>query len=169
VSRYLASGVATLLLAAACSFGSCGAQPAVGDGCLVGNWTELHEENRSAYSYAGQAIAVSGSAGTRLTIAGDGTETFSFDSSAPLVGSTGAGQQLAITVRGTVKFHVHGDGHELTETGTRTTVPTQATLDGNPVQYSGYEAPGSWRYTCGDKTLTMTTDDGVQTDTWSRA
>ena len=157
-----------LLLSAACSFGSCGAQPAVGDSCLVGTWTELHEENASAYSYAGQPLAVAGFTGARMTIKSDGTETFSFDSSQPLVGTTSAGQQLSISVRGSVTFHVHGDGHKLSETGTKTTMPTTATVNGVAVQYSSYEAPGPRDYTCSGKSLTTHTEDGVQTDSWSR-
>jgi hypothetical protein len=168
MSRSLVVAALVLLLAPACSIGSCNAQPAVGDSCLVGTWTEVREANVSAYSYAGQPLSVAGLAGALMTIKSDGTETYSFDSSSPLVGTTNAGQRLSITIRGSVTFHVHGDGHALTETGTKTTMPTQATLDGAQVTYTSYQEPGPRNYSCTGKSLTTKTANGLQTDNWSR-
>jgi hypothetical protein len=144
------------------------ASPAVGDTCLVGSWTEVNEVNSSAYGVNGESVAVAGFQGTALTIKSEGTEALSFQESAPLNGVTSAGSHLQITVRGGVTFHIHGDGHKFTETGTGVNLPTQATLDGKPIQYQSYYYPGRGTYSCAAHSLTTTTVTGVQTNTWSR-
>jgi hypothetical protein len=145
-----------------------GAGLAVGDACLVGSWTAVNEVNSSAYGVNGESVAVAGFEDTGLTIKSDGTEARSFQESAPLTGVTSAGSHLQITVRGGVTFHIHGDGHNFTETGTRVNLPTHATLDGKPIQYESYYDPGHGTYSCTAHSLTTTTATGVQTDTWSR-
>lgn len=128
----------------------------------------MEEDNSSGYTWLGFPLPVSGLAGAQLKIQSDGTETLLFDGSRPLVGITRAGQQLAILLRGSVKFHVDGDGKNYTESGAVAQMPTTATLDGQPVSYHSAQTPGPGTYTCSRTAMTMTTEGGVQTDTWTR-
>lgn len=165
----IAAAVVILTLGSACSlFASKPALPAVGDSCLVGTWTEVNEANSSGYTWLGVPLPVSGLAGAELRIQSDGTETLVFDGSAPLVGITRAGQRLAIFVRGSVKYRIHGDGKKYVESGAVAQMPTTATLDGQPVSYHSAQTPGPGTYSCAKASLTMTTEGGVQTDSWTR-
>lgn len=157
-----------LATTAACSIGNNAPTAAVGDKCLVGLWTELHEENVSAYQVNGEPVSVAGLQGARLTIESNGTETLVFDSSQPLVGTTRSGAQLAIRISGTATFHIHGDGKHYVETGSRVDLPTTATLNGVAISYSSFEAPGEGTYTCSASSLVTVNGPKVQTDTWSR-
>lgn len=164
--------VLLVLVCGACTFGSCsaggaGATPAVGDTCLVRSWTEVMETNSTGYTWLNVPLAVSGLAGARMTISPDGSLTEVFDGSRPLVGVDRAGQQLVIGIRGTVHFHIHGDGKTFTETGTRVEMPTVASLNGQPVTYHSEQSPGPGTYTCSKTALTMTTANGVQADQWA--
>ncbi len=162
--------VAVLGLSSGCSlFASTPAPPAVGDSCLVGGWVDVKEDNSSGYTWLGLPLAVSGLAGAQLKIQSDGTETQVFDGSQPLVGLTRAGQQLAISIRGSVRYRIHGDGKNYTESGTGAQMPTTATLNGQPVSYHSAQTPGPGTYSCTKNSLTMTTRGGVQTDSWARS
>ena len=164
----LAGTVLFLTVSSACTLFPSNPAPAVGDTCLAGNWVEVEEDNVSGYTWLGLPLPVSGLAGARLAIRSDGGETLTFDGSRPLVGITRAGQQLAIFVRGSVRFKVHGDGKKYTETGAVAQMPTTATLNGQPVTYHSSQTPGPGTYSCAGTTLTMTTHGGVQTDHWTR-
>jgi hypothetical protein len=166
--RRFGTTVAALLLAAACSLGHSSSTAAIGDSCLAGSWTLVLEKNSSAYALRGVSLAVQGLEGATLVIKSDGAETESFAESKPLVGTTESGQTLAITVRGTVMFHIHADGHAYAETGSKVNLPTTATLDGTPVQYDSWDEPGHGTYSCSAHSLTTTTAGEVQTDSWSR-
>lgn len=170
--RIRSAGVAAagiLVLGGACSlFHSTPVPPAVGDACLVGTWVEVKEDSSSGFTWLGVPLAVSGLAGAQLKIAPDGTETLLFDGSRPLVGLTPAGQELAIFIRGSVRYHLHGDGKTYSQSGTVAHMPTTATLDGQPVSYHSEQTPGVGTYSCAKAALTMTTQGGVQTDSWTR-
>ena len=74
-----------------------------------------------------------------------------------------------ISVRGKVTFHIHADGHQFVETGSKVQLPTEATLDGAPVvDYQSSDSPSHGSYTCSSHSYTTTTASGVQTDSWSR-
>lgn len=136
---------------------------------MVGSWTLQHEENRSGYSYAGVPVPVTGLQGATLVIDAGGSETVQFEASRPLVGTVTGGRVLSITIRGSAVFHIHADGHNYTETGSNTDLPTAATLDGNPVtDYHSSYAPGNGTYSCSSSSLMVTTASSVQTDTWTR-
>ena len=154
---------------AACGAVQSPSKPAVGDACIVGTWTLQHEENRSGYYYQNVPVAVTGLQGARLVIDSAGSETLQFDQSRPLVGNVTGGRVLSITIRGSAVFHIHADGHNYTETGSQTDMPTTATLDGAPVtDYHSAYAPGHGTYSCSSSSLTVTTASSVQTDTWTR-
>ena len=160
--------------AALAGCGSCGATPAatpaIGDSCLVGTWTLQHEENKSGYSYAGTPVAVSGLAGAKLQLAADGSDTEVFDGSRPLVGVAPDGRTLSISIAGSVKYSIRGDGHNYTETGGRVDLPTVAMIDGATIAgYQSYYTAGGGTYTCSSRSVTFTTSTGIQTDTWSKA
>ena len=145
-------------------------KPAIGDTCLVGSWTLAHEENRSGYAYAGTPVSVNGLHGARLTLATNGTKTETFAESDPLVGTIADGRELSITIRGTYSFHVHFDGHQFVETGTKTPLPTTATVGGVPIpDYQSSYTPGRGTYVCSPGNLTTTETSGIQTDSWSRS
>lgn len=164
-------GLAVLsAISAGCSQVPAAAKPAIGDSCLVGAWVLLHEENRSGYLYNGIPVPVTGLAGTRLTFGSAGVETEVFDGSGPLVGATADGRVLSITIGGSVTFHVHADGHQYTETGADTSLPTIATIGGARVNdYQSHYSPGTGTYQCSKQSLTTTGSTREQTDTWSRA
>ena len=135
---------------------------------MVGAWTEVNEVNLSSYSVNKESLSVSGFEGSDLTIASDGAETLSFETSGPLVGTTKAGAKLAITIRGSATFHIHADGRSYTETGSTTELPTTATLNGKAIPYHSSYAPGHGTYACDAHQLVTASAGGVQTDTWSR-
>jgi hypothetical protein len=113
---------------------------------------------------------VSGLAGAKLTIAPDGTDTEVFDGSQPLVGTASNGRALSISISGSVKFRIHGDGTKYVTTGTRTQMPTLATITGvNIADYQSFYAPGQGTYKCAGQSLTATNSTAIQTDTWSRS
>jgi hypothetical protein len=158
-----------LLGTAACALGQSSSKPALGDACMVGGWTLQHEENRSGYAYASEPVAVAGLQGARLVLDAGGTETIQFDASQPLVGTLSNGRVLSITIRGSAAFKIHADGHNYTETGSQTVLPTTATLDGAPISdYHSSYAAGRGTYSCSPSSLTVTTASNVQTDTWTR-
>jgi hypothetical protein len=168
--------LAGIFIAAACTLASGCAlplQPAastsnVGDSCLVGTWTLVEETNQHGYSLSETPVAVSGLAGSKLTITSRGDEKEVFDGSHPLEGTLADGRTLAIKIGGSFDFHIHGDGHKYAETGQKVQLPTSATVDGQPVQYHSSYSPGSGTYQCSSSSLTITTSDGNQTDTWSK-
>jgi hypothetical protein len=154
----------------ACGGAQAANTPAIGDSCLVGSWTLQHEENRSGYSYAGTPVAVSGLAGAKLTVANDGSETEVFDGSQPLVGTAPDGRALSISISGSVKLHIHGDGMKYVTTGTRMQMPTVATIAGVRIaDYQSYYTPGHGTYKCAGQSLAVTNGTAIQTDTWSRS
>jgi hypothetical protein len=155
-------------LTAACTLGHASSTSSVGDQCMVGTWTEVDEVNVSAYSINNESLSVAGFKGSGLTISSDGAESLSFDSSEPLIGTTKAGARLVITIRGKATFHIRGDGHMYSETGSKVTLATEATLNGKPVSYQSSYAPGHGTYTCDAHSLVTVSAGGVQTDTWSR-
>lgn len=163
-------GLAALcMVPAGCGQAPAAAKPAIGDSCLVGAWVLQHEENRSGYGYNGTPVPVTGLAGARLTFGADGVETEVFDGSTPLVGTVADGRVLSITIGGSVTYHIHADGHQYTETGTETSLPTAATIGGARVtDYQSHYSPGTGSYQCSKQSLTLTGSTGVQTDTWSR-
>jgi hypothetical protein len=140
----------------------------VGDSCLVGTWTLVDETNQHGYSYSNNPVSVSGLAGSILTITSSGVEMEVFDGSQPLIGTTADGRQLAITIRGSFKFHIHGDGQKYAEAGQTVQLPTNATLDGQPTRYHSSYAPGNGTYVCSSSSLTLTTSGGNQTDKWTK-
>ena len=172
VLRWLALVLLTgtiAVLSTACSLRPATSKPAVGDSCLVGSWSLDHEENQSGYLYAGVPVSVSGLKGAKLTLGADGAETETFAESSPLIGTIADGRVLSITIRGSFTFYVHADGHQFVQTGTVTPLPTTATIGGVAVpDYHSSYVPGRGTYECSQRNLTMTTTDGVQTDSWSR-
>ncbi len=141
---------------------------AVGDQCLVGTWTLVQESNGHGYSFNNAPVAVSGLAGSTLTITQAGDEKEVFDGSQPLTGTLPDGRKLAITIGGSIDFHIRGDGRKYTETGAKTVLPTSATLDGRPANYQSSYSPGTGTYQCSSSSLTMTTSDQNQTEEWSK-
>lgn len=171
VHRLAVWGLVVLsVLPAGCSQVPAAAKPAIGDSCLVGSWVLDHEENRSGYLYSGTPVPVTGLAGVRLTLGSDGLETEVFDGSAPLVGTTADGRVLSITIGGSVTYHIRADGHQYTETGTETNLPTNATIGGVRIaDYQSHNSPGTGNYQCSNRSLTSSGGSGVQSDTWSRS
>lgn len=163
--------VACLAATSGCSLGSKKAasstSAAIGDTCLVGAWTLEQDENTSGYTLDNVPVSVSGLAGASLKFSSSGEETGDFDGSDPLTGDAG-GRRLAIHIGGSFLFHIHADKGNYTETGSRTQLPTTATLDGVPIKYQSSYSPGSGTYTCSSSHLTMVTSDSVQTTEWSR-
>lgn len=159
-----------LLVMTACAVGqSSSATAAVGDPCLVGSWTMVDEKNSSGYTFANAPVAVEGLRGTRLTISSAGDEREDFTDSAPLVGMLTDGRALAITIRGSFDFRIVARGGTYTETGTETALPTTASVAGIPItDYHSDYTPGAGTYSCSSTSLTMTTNDAVQTATWSK-
>lgn len=143
------------------------APPPIGDACLEGRWTLKNEVSKSGYNFNNSPVQVSGLSGARVTYSADGTETKTFDGSAPLVGSYG-GRQLAIKISGSVQFAIHVSGGSFIESGTQTQLPTTATWAGSPVGYHSYYTPGRGTYVCSSDQLIMDYNTGDQTDTWSR-
>ena len=88
------------LLSSACSVNRQSSPPAVGDACLVGNWSLDQEVSPSGWLYANTPVSVAGLRGARLTLGADGTETEAFAGSSPLVGALADGRVLSITIRG---------------------------------------------------------------------
>lgn len=158
---------ACLVASAACSLGSPKPSAAIGDTCLDGTWTLQNEVNTSGYTLNNVPVAVSGLAGATVTFKSDGTESETFDGSVPLVGEVG-GQQLSIRIGGSIRYTIHAAGGHYEEKGTKTELPTTATLGGAPIRYQSAYAPGHGTYRCSSGQLTTTTSDKVQTDTWSR-
>ncbi len=171
VSRLAVGAFAVLcLMPAGCAQAPAAAKPAIGDSCLVGSWVLQHEENRSGYTYNNAPVPVTGLAGARLTLGADGVEKEVFDGSGPLVGTVADGRVLSITIGGSTTYNIHADGHQYTETGTETSLPTVATVGGAGVaDYQSHYSPGTGSYQCSKQSLTMTGSTGVQTDTWSRS
>ena len=156
-------------LAGGCTRGGPPPTPAIGDTCLVGNWRLDHEVNRSGWSYVNTPVSVSGLHGAKMAIGADGTETQVFAGSEPLVGTMADGRVLSIAIGGSFTFQLHADGHQYVESGTVTAVPVTATVGGSPVtDYHGSYSPGTGTYECSQGALTITTNSGVQTDTWTR-
>jgi len=158
---------ACLAASAACSLGGPKSPAAIGDTCLDGTWTLQNEVSTSGYTLNNVPVPVSGLAGATLKFSSDGTESETFDGSAPLVGEIG-GQQLSIRIGGSIRFTIHASGGQYTEKGTKTELPTTATLGGTPITYHSSYAPGHGTYQCSSEQLTVTTSDKVQTDTWLR-
>lgn len=123
------------------------------------------EVNTSGYSFENTTVPVSGLRGATVTFGQDGSETKVFDGSQPLVGSFN-GQTLAITVRGSAHFTVHASQGTFAETGTRTQLPTTATLGGSPVNYHSSTGPGTGQYVCSSSRLSISYGS-VQTDSYS--
>lgn len=171
VRRLAVLGLAVLcVVPAGCSQVPAVAKPAIGDSCLVGSWVLEHEANRSGYLYSGTPVPVAGLGGAKLRFGADGVETEVFDGSAPLVGTTADGRVLSITIGGSVTYHIHADGHQYTETGTETNLPTMATIGAVVISdYQSHNSPGTGSYQCSGQSLTTTGSTGGQTDTWSRA
>ena len=88
--------------------------PTLGDQCLVGTWTVLHEADLASIN--SQMVAMSGLDGTTLTINSDGSAVFNYDASKPLAGLYG-GKYLGETFRGRVTYKVTLDGNQITLTG----------------------------------------------------
>jgi hypothetical protein len=161
---------AAVLVTAGCSLGSHSTTSAgVGDSCLVSDWVLADESNSTGYTYAGVPVAVDGLAGTKLTISSAGEEKEDFDGSRPLVGTLADGRVLSITIGGSIDFHIHASAGTFAETGTKTNLPTEATVDGSAVSgYQSFYEPAQGTYKCTAESLTMTTSDNVQTTTWSK-
>ncbi len=128
----------------------------------------IDETNHHGYSFNNVPVAVQGFAGAKLTITASGDEREQFGGSAPLTGTLGDGSQLVITVGGTSDFQIHASGGKYTETGKETQLPTSATVAGRPVNYHSSNLPGKGSYECSKSSLTMTTGDGNQVDSWSK-
>ena len=161
---------ACLAATQACLLGSpkhAASSAAIGDTCLVGAWTLQQEENESGYTLENVPVAVKGLGGAILTFNSSGEEKETFDGSGPLIGRTGQGE-LAINISGAFLFQIHADKGKYTETGSRTQLPTTATLNGAPITYQSSYSPGSGTYECSASSLTMVTNDSVQTANWSR-
>jgi len=142
--------------------------PAIGDACLVGSWTLQRSVNTNGYSFNNAPLQVVGLRGATLTLAVDGTGSEDFADSEPLLGTTADGGKLAITIRGTWAFSIKGTGGLYVETGTKTQLPTTAPFNAKPADYNSSYSPGSGTYSCTRSSLTLTTDDKVQTDSWSK-
>ena len=97
------------------------ANPAIGDGCLVGTWVGTNESAPGNWTWNGELIAVSGLAGMLVTFKPDGIERLDLSHAAPLVADY-HGHQIKIVIRGAVDFRVHADGHAF----------DQVALGGNP-------------------------------------
>jgi len=157
------------LLSSACSVNRQSSPPAVGDACLVGNWSLDQEVSPSGWLYANTPVSVAGLRGARLTLGADGTETEAFAGSSPLVGALADGRVLSITIRGSFTFHLHSDGNQYVESGAVTTMSVAATINGAVIpDYHGSYSPGTGTYSCSQRTLTTTTRPDLQTDTATR-
>jgi hypothetical protein len=142
--------------------------PAIGDTCLVGTWT-LHESvNTDGYTFNNGPLRVAGLRGATMTFAVDGTGSEDFAESEPLLGTTADGGKLAITIRGTWIFSIKGTAGHYVETGAKADLPTTATFNGKPADYHSSYSPGNGTYSCSSSSLSMTTNDQVQTDSWSK-
>lgn len=159
-----------MLGSTACSFGrQSSTAPPIGDSCVVGSWVLSEETNHSGYAYAGVPVAVSGLAGAKLTLTTSGDEKESFDNSAPLIGTLANGLALSITIRGSIDYRIHAASGKYQETGTVVQLPTTAIAGGAPVtDYHSSYSPGRGTYSCAAGRLTITTEDGNQTDVWSK-
>ena len=142
--------------------------PPIGDTCLVGTWTLQQSVNTNGYSFNKVPLRVAGLGGATLTLALDGEGSEDFAQSQPLLGTTAGGGKLAITIRGTFVFGITGTGHIYVETGTKTELPTTATFNGKTASYHSSYSPGSGTYSCTSSSLSMTSDNQVQTDSWSK-
>jgi hypothetical protein len=167
--------ITVLLLAGLAATSGCGVfgkpvahAPAIGDTCLVGTWTLQEEVNTSGYSLNNVTLPVTGLRGAIVTFSSDGKESESFDGSAPLVGQSPRGDVLSITIGGSIVYRIHAADGDYTETGSKTQLPTMATLNGAMVEYHSSYEPGSGTYSCAGSNLTMITKGGVQTAMWSR-
>lgn len=123
--------------------------------------------NNGGYVFDNAPVSVTGLSGATVTFSAGGTEDRVFDGSTPLVGTIG-GRQLSIKIVGSLEFKIHASKGHFVETGAKTTLPTSATLDGQPVAYQSYYEPDTGTYKCSSSGLTMTNTSGTQTDTWSR-
>ena len=142
--------------------------PAIGDTCFVGRWTLQQSVNTTGYSFNNAPLRVAGLQGATVTFSLDGTASEDFAQSRPLLGATADGGKLAITIRGTFAFSIKTTGHSYVETGTKTELPTTATFNGKPANYGSSYEPSSGTYSCTSSSLTMSTDNKVQTDSWSK-
>jgi hypothetical protein len=142
--------------------------PAIGDTCLVGSWTLQESVNTDGYTFNNAPLRVAGLRGATMTFALDGTGSEDFAESAPLAGTTADGGKLVITIRGTWTLSIKGTRGHYVETGAKTDLPTTATFNGNPADYHSSYSPGNGTYSCSSSSLTMTTNDQVQTDSWSK-
>jgi hypothetical protein len=168
-----------VVLLAACLAATCGCvipgsraraaqSPAIGDTCLVGTWTLQQSVNTNGYTYINAPLRVVGLRGATMTFAVDGTGSEDFAESEPLAGTAADGGKLAITIRGTWTLSIKGTQGHYVETGAKTDLPTTATFNGKQVDYHSSYSPGNGTYSCSSSSLTMTTDDQVQTDSWSK-
>ena len=139
--------------------------PAIGDICLVGKWTLQNDVSPTGYTVHNTPVPVSGLRGATITFQLDGTETRDFTGSEPLVGDY-QGSQLVIKISGSVQFTIHASDGNFVESGTKTSLPTTATLGGDPIDYGSTYRPGYGQYQCIAGQLTFFS--GAQTDTWSR-
>lgn len=163
--------VACLVATQACLLGSpknAAATPGIGDTCLVGTWTLEKETNGSGYKLNGEPVAVKGGGGATVKFASSGAESGSFDGSDPLIGDY-QGHQLSILISGSYEFTIQASDGKYAETGTKTQLPTTATVDGQPITYHSSYEPSNGTYECSSTQLTMTTEDGDQTNVWSPA
>ena len=163
--------VAFLLATPACLLGgpkNAAATPGIGDKCLVGTWTLETETNTSGYRLNSEPVAVKGAGGATVKFASSGAESGSFDGSDPLIGDY-KGHQLSILISGPYQFTIHAGGGKYAEKGTKAQLPTTATVDGAPITYHSSYEPSNGTYQCSSTQLTMTTEDGVQTNLLSRA
>jgi hypothetical protein len=166
-------GVVVVLVAAClgatqgCALGSSAAPP-IGDACLVGSWTLQQSVNTNGYTFTNAPLRVAGLRGATLTLATDGSASEDFAQSEPLMGTTADGGKLVITIRGKWTFTIKGTGGHYKETGAKTDLPTTATLNGQAVDYHSSYSPGQGSYSCSSSSLTLTTNDPVQTDIWSK-
>ena len=99
-----------------------------------------------------------------MTFVVGGTGSEDFAESEPLLGTTADGGKLAITIRGSWTFSIKGTAGHYVETGNKTDLPTTATYNGKAVDYHSSYSPGNGTYSCSSSSLTMTTNDQVQTD-----
>ena len=163
--------VACLAAAPACLLGgpkNAAATATIGDRCLVGTWTLEKETNTSGYKLNNEPVAVKGAGGATVKFASSGAESGSFDGSDPLIGDY-QGHQLSILISGSYEFTIHAGEGKYAEKGTKTQLPTTATVDGQPITYHSSYEPSNGTYECSSTQLTTTTEDGVQTNVWSRA
>jgi len=170
-------GVVVLLAACLAATGACvipgssaraAHSPAIGDTCLVGRWNLQESVNTDGYTFNNAPLRVAGLRGATMTFAVGGTGSEDFSESEPLLGTTADGGKLAITIRGSWTFRIKGTAGHYAETGNKTDLPTTATFNGKVVDYHSSYSPGNGSYSCSSSSLTMTTNDQVQTDSWSK-